>query len=254
MSQSLFMLCQITAGGVRIVSCESKKMLHEWQPSSGKNISVATCNCHQVVCAVGKELYYLEVQSGKVTQVRWAVLRPQSKFWRMPIVVTRRVHPSATFSTMTCFALLEYTSNFTYRLIMTEAWLISHLTLTFFRSTNFLVNAIHSIFFYVSLQNLYHISILLITRIIRNWERFRQKLGHGCQNGRFFGHYFFNMINIIILLWEHFRSFSCIMFKFVLHAANNQFSDNFNNGGGLLSSVLLFQMVFTFKWWLEAEA
>ena len=35
------------------------------------------------------------------------------------------------------------------------------------------------------------------------------------------------------------------MCGYVLHAANNQFSDNFNNGGGLLSSVLLFQMIFT---------
>ena len=42
--------------------------------------------------------------------------------------------------------------------------------------------------------------------------------------------------------------------KFVLHDANNQFLDNFNNGGGQLSSVLLFKMIFTFKRWLEAEA
>ena len=39
---------------------------------------------------------------------------------------------------------------------------------------------------------------------------------------------------------------------FVLHAANNQFSDNFDNGGGLLSGVLLFQMIFSFKRLLEA--
>ena len=38
------------------------------------------------------------------------------------------------------------------------------------------------------------------------------------------------------------------------HAANNQFSDNFNNGGGLLLSVVLFLMIFTFKRELEAEA
>ena len=49
-------------------------------------------------------------------------------------------------------------------------------------------------------------------------------------------------------------STSCILLKFVLHAANNQFSDNLNNGGGLLSSVLLFEMILTFKRWLEAEA
>ena len=50
-------------------------------------------------------------------------------------------------------------------------------------------------------------------------------------------------------LWARFtfRSLSCILLKFVglLHAANNQLSDNFNNGGGLLSSVLLFQMILT---------
>lgn len=61
-------LLQITASGVRLVSCESKKMLHEWQPSTAKNISVASCNSHQVVCAVGRELYYLEVQAGQVIQ------------------------------------------------------------------------------------------------------------------------------------------------------------------------------------------
>ena len=67
----------------------------------------------------------------------------------------------------------------------------------------------------------------------------------------FFTFYFNNFT-----LWArfNFKSFSCIPLKFVLHAANNQFSDNLNNGGGLLSSVLLFQMIFTFKLWLEAEA
>ena len=52
----------------------------------------------------------------------------------------------------------------------------------------------------------------------------------------------------------NFESFSCILLKFVLHAAINQLSDNFNNGGGVISSVLLYKMIFTFKWWLEAES
>ena len=39
-----------------------------------------------------------------------------------------------------------------------------------------------------------------------------------------------------------------------MHAADNQLPDNLNNDGGLLSSVLLFLMLFTFKRWLEAEA
>ena len=43
------------------------------------------------------------------------------------------------------------------------------------------------------------------------------------------------------------ENFSCILLKFVLYAANNQFSDKFNNGAGLLASVVLFQMILTFK-------
>ena len=35
------------------------------------------------------------------------------------------------------------------------------------------------------------------------------------------------------------KVYSCILLKFVLHIANDQFSDKLNNGGGLLSSVLL---------------
>ena len=37
---------------------------------------------------------------------------------------------------------------------------------------------------------------------------------------------------------DNLESFSCILLKFVLHVANNQFSNKFTNGGGLLSSVL----------------
>ena len=153
-----------------------------------------------------------------------------------------------------------------------------------FRSTNFHVNAIHSTFFYVSLLNLYHISISLKAW---NWASFGQKLGHGGQNGRLsavifvmcvisgkpdqiarplllnnisnFGQRYtmtkFKLIltsicvitgkpcQIVFYYWT-----KCAVF--VLHAANYQFSDNFNNGDGLLSSVLLFQMIFTFKRWL----
>ena len=36
-------------------------------------------------------------------------------------------------------------------------------------------------------------------------------------------------------------SFLCILLKFVLHVANKQYSDNFNNGGGLLSSAYAFE-------------
>ena len=51
-----------------------------------------------------------------------------SQILRIPIVFMRRVCLSITFSTMTSFALLECTLNFTYRLIMSKAWFSSHLT------------------------------------------------------------------------------------------------------------------------------
>ena len=39
---------------------------------------------------------------------------------------------------------------------------------------------------------------------------------------------------------DNLKFFVCILLKFVLHVVNNQFLDKFNNGGGLLTSVLLF--------------
>ena len=70
----------------------------------------------------------IDVAVEAVQSVLNVFFRPQPKFWRMPIVVIRRVCLSASFSTMTCFAWVEFTSNFTYRVIMTKARLISHLT------------------------------------------------------------------------------------------------------------------------------
>ena len=64
-------------------------------------------------------------------------------------------------------------------------------------------------------------------------------------------YYDFSHFTLIILLCgrNNFKNISSILLKFVLHAANKQFSDNFNNGGGLF-----FQKIITFKRWLEAEA
>ena len=57
-------------------------------------------------------------------------------------------------------------------------------------------------------------------------------------------YYDFSHFTLMILLCgrNNFKNISSILLKFVLHAANNQFSDNFNNGGGLL-----FQRIITFK-------
>ena len=37
-------------------------MCSKWEPPSGKNISTASCNNVQVIVAVGRDLYYLEIQ------------------------------------------------------------------------------------------------------------------------------------------------------------------------------------------------
>ena len=42
------------------------------------------------------------------------------------------------------------------------------------------------------------------------------------------------------------KSFSYILLKFALQVANNQFSDQFNNGSGLLWSVRLLLVNFNF--------
>ena len=68
-------LLQITAQAVRLISAASKKLLCDWRPpTAGRNISVATCNRHQVVCAVGADLYYITIDQGGLTQVRYVLV------------------------------------------------------------------------------------------------------------------------------------------------------------------------------------
>ncbi|XP_021371372.1 DNA damage-binding protein 1-like isoform X1 [Mizuhopecten yessoensis] len=62
-------LLQITPVSVRLVSCESRRLVSEWKHSGGKNISLASCNTAQAVVAVGSELYYLEIGQGEVKEV-----------------------------------------------------------------------------------------------------------------------------------------------------------------------------------------
>ncbi|XP_061415888.1 DNA damage-binding protein 1 [Lethenteron reissneri] len=62
-------LIQITCGSVRLVDHKSKALVSEWKEPSGKNISVASCNSAQVVCAVGRMLFYLDISAGQLKQV-----------------------------------------------------------------------------------------------------------------------------------------------------------------------------------------
>uniref|UniRef100_A0AAY5KIY7 DNA damage-binding protein 1 n=1 Tax=Esox lucius TaxID=8010 RepID=A0AAY5KIY7_ESOLU len=62
-------LIQITSGGVRLVMQDSKALVSEWKEPQGRNISVAACNSSQVVLAVGRALYYLQILSGELKQI-----------------------------------------------------------------------------------------------------------------------------------------------------------------------------------------
>ncbi|XP_046898139.1 DNA damage-binding protein 1 [Hypomesus transpacificus] len=62
-------LIQITSGSVRLVMQDSKALASEWKEPQGRNISVAACNSSQVVLAVGRALYYLQILSGELKQI-----------------------------------------------------------------------------------------------------------------------------------------------------------------------------------------
>uniref|UniRef100_U3KBV8 Damage specific DNA binding protein 1 n=1 Tax=Ficedula albicollis TaxID=59894 RepID=U3KBV8_FICAL len=62
-------LIQITSASVRLVSQEPKSLVSEWKEPNGKNISVASCNSNQVVVAVGRALYYLEIRPQELRQI-----------------------------------------------------------------------------------------------------------------------------------------------------------------------------------------
>jgi len=65
-SRMRWLLCnvQITASSVRLINSQTSKLCDEWKPPDDRNVSVANCNSSQVVCAVGRDLYYIEIQSG----------------------------------------------------------------------------------------------------------------------------------------------------------------------------------------------
>uniref|UniRef100_A0A4W2FCU0 DNA damage-binding protein 1 n=1 Tax=Bos indicus x Bos taurus TaxID=30522 RepID=A0A4W2FCU0_BOBOX len=62
-------LIQITSASVRLVSQEPKALVSEWKEPQGKNISVASCNSSQVVVAVGRALYYLQIHPQELRQI-----------------------------------------------------------------------------------------------------------------------------------------------------------------------------------------
>ncbi|MEQ2314851.1 DNA damage-binding protein 1 [Ameca splendens] len=77
-------LIQITSGSVRLVLQDSKALVSEWKEPQGKNISVAACNHTQVVLAVGRALYYLQILAGELKQIRWDVAYGAVKKYLFP--------------------------------------------------------------------------------------------------------------------------------------------------------------------------
>ena len=61
---------QVTALSARLLSDSTGRLLSEWRPPGGRHISVVTANRSQLACAVGSELFYLEIESGEVVQKR----------------------------------------------------------------------------------------------------------------------------------------------------------------------------------------
>lgn len=59
---------------MRLVSQEPKALVSEWKEPQGKNISVASCNSSQVVVAVGRALYYLQIHPQELRQIRCVFL------------------------------------------------------------------------------------------------------------------------------------------------------------------------------------
>ena len=76
------------------------------------------------------------------------------------------------------------------------------MTLTFFRSTNLLVNAIRSTFVYVLLQNLYQISISLIARMSLKLGKILTETRSWRPKWPIIGHYVYNMRNIYLKKWR----------------------------------------------------
>ncbi|CAJ0926367.1 unnamed protein product [Ranitomeya imitator] len=62
-------LIQITSASVRLVSQDPQSLVSEWKEPQGRKVSVCSCNSRQVLLAVGRVLYYLEIHPGELKQM-----------------------------------------------------------------------------------------------------------------------------------------------------------------------------------------
>jgi len=63
-------IVQVTEESVRLLSCLPKtQLVSEWKHPSSKNISVAACNNAQMMLAIGKEIFYMQIQEANLKQI-----------------------------------------------------------------------------------------------------------------------------------------------------------------------------------------
>lgn len=62
-------IIQITPVSARLISCENKSLVSEWMPPDGRSIGVVTSNENQIICASGCDIFYIEIQEGKLVEV-----------------------------------------------------------------------------------------------------------------------------------------------------------------------------------------
>lgn len=61
-------IIQVTPTTARLIKCDNKSMTSEWSPPDGRRIGVVACNQQQLVCASGCDIYYIEIQDGKLSE------------------------------------------------------------------------------------------------------------------------------------------------------------------------------------------
>ncbi len=70
-------ILQVTGTSIRLISISRKQMTNEWSPEAkqeGAGISVVSCNSTQIVCAVRKTLYYLDITQDDIKEVKSTVM------------------------------------------------------------------------------------------------------------------------------------------------------------------------------------
>ncbi|KAG1672861.1 DNA damage-binding protein 1 [Nymphon striatum] len=68
------LIIQVTGLSVRLINVTRKILIDEWFPPSKRNISVVAANGNQMLCAVAKELYYIEINDGNLKLISNTVL------------------------------------------------------------------------------------------------------------------------------------------------------------------------------------